>query len=191
MNRKLKTKYLGQKIIYYNQLDSTQKEIWRRIENDNIENGNIIVAQIQTDGIGTHGRRWYTSEQNNIAFSIYLKIEKPVEYIKTITLELAKTFVEVFKNLYEIEIQIKTPNDLIINNKKIGGILTQSKLQGEIVKYLVIGIGINTNQENFNQEIINIATSVKKETKIEINNENIIIEFCNLFERKLEKMLKG
>ena len=191
MNRKLKTKYLGQKIIYYNQLDSTQKEIWRRIENDNIENGNIIVAQIQTDGIGTHGRRWYTSEQNNIAFSIYLKIEKPVENIKTITLELAKTFVEVFENLYEIEIEIKTPNDLIINNKKIGGILTQSKLQGEIVKYLVIGIGINTNQENVNQETTNIATSVKKETKIEINNENIIIEFCNLFERKLEKMLKG
>lgn len=97
--------------------------------------------------------------------------------------------VEIFKRLYNINIQIKSPNDLVINDKKIGGILTESKLQKDLVKYLVIGIGINTNQEEFPKEINNIATSIKNEFNIEIDNIKIITEFCNKLEEILEKRI--
>ena len=77
------------------------------------------------------------------------------------------------------------------NDRKIAGILTQSKSIENTLKYLVIGIGINTNQQKFNEEISNIATSIKNEFNIEVDNEKVISEFCNLFENKIIKMIKN
>ena len=158
-------------IIYYKEIDSTQKEIWRRIENGTIGDGTVIIADIQTDGIGTHGRKWYTSQQGNIAFSF----------------AICPNISEIFKEIYNIELSIKNPNDIVIDNKKIGGILTQTKLQAEIVKYLVIGIGINTNQLEFDKEIKDIASSIKKEFNISIDNNIVIQEFGHKFEENVKK----
>ena len=152
--------------IHYEKIDSTQKEVWRRIEKSI-----IISADIQTDGIGTHGRIWYTTQKGNIAFSIGLELNKSINKLNNLTIEIAEIILEVFENLYQIKLQIKHPNDIMINNQKVGGILTETKLQGEIVKYLVIGIGINTNNEE-------ISTSIKKEFGIEIENSKVIEEIC-------------
>ena len=103
---------------------------------------------------GTHGRKWYTDQTENIAFSIYIDTKQcNVQKIEGLTIEIAKIVIEVFKELYNIELEIKFPNDIIYKDKKIGGILTQAKVNGSKVKYIVIGIGINTNQEKFNKEI--------------------------------------
>lgn len=91
--------------------------------------------------------------------------------------------VETFEDIYNIKLQIKQPNDIVYNGKKIGGILTETKISGEIVKYIVIGIGINTNQEKFEDEIINIASSIKNEFGLKIDNQLIISNFCNRFEK--------
>ena len=71
------------------------------------------------------------------------------------------------------------------NGKKIGGILTETKIQKEQVKKIVIGIGINTNQTEFTEEIEDIATSIKKEYGIDVENEKIIERFCEEFEKWL------
>ena len=90
---------------------------------------------------GTHGRQWYTDEAQNIAFSFYINTHNcEVKKIEGITIEIAETIIEVFKKLYNIELQIKEPNDIVYNNKKIGGILTQTKLNGTKVKYIIVGI---------------------------------------------------
>lgn len=89
---------------------------------------------------GTHGRKWYTDESNNIAFSFLLALNCEIEKLEGLTLEIAKTMVEVFQTLYGISLMIKSPNDIVYQGKKIGGILTETKLQGKIVKYVVIGI---------------------------------------------------
>ena len=91
----------------------------------------------------------------------------------------------IFKTKYKIKVNIKKPNDLIINNKKVGGILTQTKTLNEKVKYIVIGIGINTNKENFTEDIKNIATSIKNEYGIEVDREEFVTEFCNQFEKEI------
>ena len=189
MYRKRENKILGKNIVHYNKLDSTQKEILRQIEKNEIENGTIIIADIQTDGIGTHGRSWYTTEENNIAFSFVLYLDTKIENLKNLTIEIAEIFVKIFKDLYNIKIQIKDPNDLVIDDKKVGGILTQTKLQGDNVKNLVVGIGINTNQTKFPKEIKDIATSIKKKFFISIDNQKVIEEFCNIFEEKIIKMI--
>ena len=154
------------KRIHYEKIDSTQKEVWR-----NLENGIIVSADIQTDGIGTHGRTWYTTQKGNVAFSIGLKPNVPVSKMENLTIEIAEIVLKVFDKLYQIKLQIKHPNDIMINNQKVGGILTETKLQGEIVKQLVIGIGINTNNEE-------ISTSIKKEFGKEIDNSKVIYEIC-------------
>lgn len=154
------------KRIHYEKIDSTQKEVWRRLED-----GIVISADIQTDGIGTHGRTWYTTKKGNVAFSIGLEPNKPISKLQNLTIEIAEIVIDVFERLYQIKLQIKHPNDIMINNQKVGGILTETKLQGEIVKYLVIGIGINTNQDE-------ISTSINKEFNTTIDNSKIIEKIC-------------
>lgn len=183
--RNLKTKFLGKNVYHYERIDSTQKEIWRRIEKNQIKNGTIILADIQTGGIGTHGRTWYTDTQNNIAFSFYIQTDCKLQKLEGLTLEIAQTIVETFQQLYQITLHIKLPNDIVSQNKKIGGILTQTKVQNEKVKYMVVGIGINTNQEKFAEEIKDLATSIKKEFSINVENKTVITKFCELFEKKL------
>ena len=139
---------------------------------------------------GTHNKKWYTDEKDNIAFSFYIETNCNIEKLNGITIEIAKTILKVFKNLYDIDLQIKEPNDIVYQGKKIAGILSQSKSIEDTLKYLVIGIGINTNQENFNEEISQIATSIKNEFNIEVDNTKVISSFCNLFENKIIEMLE-
>ena len=91
-------KYLGNKVIYYEKIDSTQKEVWRKLQNNEIDNGTLIIADIQTDGIGTHGRTWYTSN-NNIAFSFLVELNLPIKKLEGFTNEVANVIVNVFKTL--------------------------------------------------------------------------------------------
>lgn len=187
---KFHTKLLGKNVFHYREIDSTQKEIWRRIETGTIDNGTIIMADLQSDGIGTHGRKWYTSQEKNIAFSFVIFPNVDVKRLENLTIEIAEIMVEVFRKLYGILLEIKKPNDIVLGNKKIGGILTETKLKGAIVKDLVIGIGINTNQTNFDKEIEGIATSIKNEFNITVDNLLIIQEFAKEFEKRVLNLLE-
>ena len=186
----LKTDFLGRNCIYYKQIDSTQTEIYRLIKTNSITNGELVIADIQTKGVGTHGRIWHTDEAENIAFSFYIKTNCNIKKLDGLTLEIANIIVQIFKEKYNINLQIKEPNDIIFNNKKLGGILTETKIVSEIVKYIVVGIGINTNKQNFTDDIKNLATSIKKEFNIQVNTQDFIVEFCNRFEKEIIKRIK-
>ena len=102
--------------------------------------------------------------------------------LNTITVDIAKCLIYSIEKIYNIKLDIKSPNDIMYNKKKIGGILTQIVTSGEEIKYLLIGIGINVNQEEFPHEIKDIATSLKSEFGMDFSREKIISEFCNIFE---------
>lgn len=185
--KNLKTKVLGRNAIFYKTIDSTQKEIWRRYEADKITNGTLIYCDTQTAGIGTHGRVWHTDEANNIAFSFYLEPNTDISKLEGITVEIAQTIVQIFEKDYKVKLDIKEPNDIYCRGKKLGGILTQSKIVDNKIKILVVGIGINTNKKTFEGEIKNIATSIINEFNISINTEDFISEFCNEFEKIIDR----
>ena len=105
-----------------------------------------------------------------------------IKKLEGITIEIAKIINKIIEEQYNLKLEIKEPNDIIYRNKKIGGILTETKIISENVKYLVVGIGINTKKQNFSKDIENIATSIKREFNIDINIEEFITEFCNRFE---------
>ena len=177
------------KKYFYHKIDSTQLEIWRRIEENKIENKSVIIADIQTNGKGTHGRKWHTDEGNNIAFSFFRQIDCEIDKLEGLTTEMAQIILDIFRELYQIELQIKLPNDIFYNGKKVGGILSETKVSGKIVKYIVIGIGINTCQTEFDIEIKDIATSIKNEFGIDVDRMKIIEEFCNRFENKISERI--
>lgn len=177
------------KQYFYRKIDSTQLEIWRRIEANKIDNKTVVIADIQTNGKGTHGRKWYTDEVNNIAFSFFRQINCEIDKLDGLTTEMAQIILDIFKELYQVNLQIKLPNDIFYNDKKVGGILSETKVSGNIVKYIVVGIGINTCQTEFDTEIKNIATSIKNEFGIDVERMKIIEEFCNRFEKRISERI--
>ena len=148
------------------------------------------MANLQTKGKGTHGRKWYTDEKGNIAFSFLIKLNCNVQKLEGLTTKIAQIIQSIMKEKYNIEVGIKEPNDIILNGKKLGGILTETKVIEGRAKCLGIGIGININQEHFAKEIESIATSIKKETNKTINAKEFIAEFCNQFEKYLKEEIK-
>lgn len=188
--KNLNCNFLGKTFYFYEEIDSTQDEIWRLVDNKKIVNGQLVAANIQTKGKGTHGRVWHTDESDNIAFSFYIEMGKNISSLDGLTYEIAKVITDIFEDKYDISLDIKLPNDIMCNGKKIGGILTEAKIIGNKVKYLVIGVGINTNKSFFANDIKNIATSIKKEFNIEINSFDFISEFCNRFEKIIQRRSK-
>lgn len=145
-------------IKIYEEIDSTQLEA-KRIN----EHKTVIIAKRQTNGIGTHGRKWYNGEKgNNIAMTIILHPNCNISKLKNITIEIAQIILEVLSE-YEVYADIKEPNDIMLNGKKLAGILVETNLKGEMVSNLFIGIGININQIEFPIELEQISTSLKKE----------------------------
>ena len=186
--KKLKTKFLGRNCIYYKTIDSTQNEIFKMIRKK-APNGSLVMADIQTNGRGTHGRTWHTDEKNNIAFSFFAELKCDIRKLDGITLEIAKIIVDIFKTIYKIDVSIKEPNDIVIKDKKIGGILTETKVLSGIAEYIVVGIGINTSKMHFTEDIKDIATSIKKEFNVDVASEDFIAEFCNKFEKEILKRI--
>lgn len=187
--KNLRTKVLARNVLHFKTIDSTQSEVWRLI-NKNAPSGTIVIADIQTAGKGTHGRIWHTDNENNIAFSFFVQLDCNITKLTGITTKIAEIIVETFKEKYNIELDIKSPNDIMHNNKKLGGIITETKMVGENVKYLVVGIGINTSKEHFTDDIKDIATSIKKEFNIDVDTQEVIAEICNKIEEQIINNLR-
>lgn len=164
----------------YEKIESTHKYLKENYKKYNSKT--VIIADEQSAGIGTRGRTWFTDSNNNIAISVLYKPSCEVKDLDGITVKVAEILQKEIYKLYNIELQIKQPNDLMLNNKKICGILIESNSVSSKVNYLIISIGFNVNQKEFPSELKNIATSLKKEIGKEFNKEKIIQNFINSLE---------
>ncbi len=178
-----KTKIIGKKIEYFEEIESTHI-YGEKIAEDEENTGKVLLAEVQTGGIGTKGRSWYTGYGKNIAMTIILHPKCKIDELDNLTVEIAEKIREAIYELYGYKLEIKEPNDLMFNGKKICGILTEIHSQGEKIKYLLISFGLNVNEDEFPEETKEIATSLKKETGKEFDREEII---CRIAE-KLEEI---
>ena len=164
-----------QEIKYYEKINSTHIYA-KEIEKDGDQ---ILIAELQTAGIGTKGRRGHTGENKNIAMTIIKHPKCKIKELEGFSIKIAEKIKKVIETMYGYKLKIKEPNDLILNSKKICGILTEVHTQGENIEYLLISIGFNVNEEEFYDELDKIATSLKKEYKREFCREDIIINIIN------------
>lgn len=185
----LNTEYLGKNLIYYAELESTQK-LAKKLVKENVVEGTTIVTDYQTNGIGTHDRKWHSCREKDILFTFILYPKCNIEKLSNLTFEIAKEIVEVVDDLYKIKLDIKKPNDLILNGKKVGGILTETKIIGEQVQELMIGIGINVHRKKMDNEILKIATFLEENSDNDLSREIIISEILNRFEKQYNKEIK-
>lgn len=162
------------KIKYFDELPSTH--LYVKENQDKLENGTVIIANKQTAGIGTHGRTWYTGSGDNIAMSMLFKPECDLSSLNNITVDVAQSIKKTIRNLYNIGLNIKYPNDLLLNGKKICGILTEINTISGKINYLIISLGFNVNEICFDEETIKIATSLKKEYNKNFNRKEIILK---------------
>ena len=179
----LENKLKVYKIKYFETIDSTHKYIKEHASD--LEDRTIAIADNQESGIGTHGRTWYTGDANNIAMSMLIKPNCDIDKLNNITIEIAKSIQGAIKEKYNINLEIKYPNDLLLNNKKICGILTEIRSISKEVTHLIISVGFNVNEVNFDSETEKIATSLKKEFNKNFNREEIILKIIEKIKNEI------
>ena len=142
--RKIQNQLNKYNISHFKEINSTHKYVKENYKN--LKDITVILADMQSNGIGTHGRAWYTGREDNIAMSILIKPNCNIDNIKNITTKIASFIQKSINEMYNINLEIKFPNDLLLNSKKICGVLTEINTISEKVNYLIISIGFNVNE---------------------------------------------
>lgn len=132
--------------------------------------GTVVVAEKQTAGIGRHGRSWHSEDGGGLYLSIILRLPLPPDALPVLTMALGLAAQRAVEDGCGVRCDLRWPNDLILNEKKLAGILVQSAERGA----LIAGIGINVNQAEFPEELRAIATSLRLETGQEHSKEELL-----------------
>jgi BirA family biotin operon repressor/biotin-[acetyl-CoA-carboxylase] ligase len=178
----LNTQYIGKNIIYYDSIGSTNSKA-KELAEKGQEHGTVVISEEQTAGRGRLGRNWVSPKYKGIWMSIILRPNIITENISQITLLGAAA---VQKAIMEMGIKagIKWPNDIVLNSKKVCGILTEMSGEIDHINYLVMGIGINVNleEEDIPLELKDMATSLKLESGKYVERKHLLANVLNIFE---------
>jgi BirA family biotin operon repressor/biotin-[acetyl-CoA-carboxylase] ligase len=156
---------IGSEIIHFKRVDSTSNYIATLLKESKVVNGLVILADEQTEGRGQRGAKWQSTPGQNILCSCYIQHnELSINHQQNITHFVSLAIINCLNHV-GLKAKIKWPNDIVIENKKIAGILIENQFQGQKIKSSIIGIGLNVLQEDF--DFIN-STSIVKELKKEI-----------------------
>ena len=182
----LRTNILGKNIEYYQRLESTNAEAWELLEEDLADHGMIVITDNQTGGKGRNGNKWFMSPSKGLAMSLILNKQHSLENAELIPIATGVAVAMTLKNR-GLEPRLKWPNDIMIGDKKCGGILCESKVSGQKINQMVIGLGININEtkEDFPEYLNITSTSLFLESGRTQQRELI----CAIFTTFLEKIL--
>ena len=168
------TDLMGKEVCFYENIDSTNNEAKKKFS---LPEGTIFVAREQWAGKGRIGRKWI-SDNDGICLSVLLKPDIAPDEVFSITLVVGLAVSSAIQGA-----MIKWPNDIVLNSKKVGGILTEMSTNGTNVQYVVAGIGINLNNPQFHHSLSDIATSVYLETDAFSNKSAFVAELCMQIEK--------
>ncbi|MBQ3464119.1 MAG: biotin--[Clostridia bacterium] len=183
ITQNLNTEFIGRRLFIYDETDSTNE---RAKASGEIE-GSVFIAEVQNHGKGSRGRGWVSPRGTGIWHSILLKPDIPPSEVSQITLVAGLAVCKAIG----MDAKIKWPNDIVIGTKKVCGILTEMSAETDMVHYVVCGIGINVNTENFDAEIKHRATSMYIESGEKQIRNDIIARELNYFEYYYKKFLEG
>lgn len=173
-------------VIYFNHLHSTNKYAK---END-VKSDILVITSYQYEGRGRYDRIWESIEDNNLTFTIVKNINIESKYVYILNFYtsyiILKAIKQIFPDYLHKNFSLKWPNDLMIGKKKFGGILSESSGLNDEEKKFIIGMGINVNQKEFPSSIINKASSLRLETGIIFELEDLLIRIMKEFYVNLE-----
>ncbi|MBI3815127.1 MAG: biotin--[acetyl-CoA-carboxylase] ligase [Nitrospinae bacterium] len=197
----LTAKFIGSEIYIFDTVESTN-DTAKGLANKGCKEGTVVIADLQSKGRGRLGRRWESPAGVGVYLSIILRPSDPTPQltllagvaaaeaiIESSKFKVQSSKLEKSKNM-EPKVSLKWPNDILINGKKAGGILTESIANGKAV---IVGMGINANNEpsSFTDELKSKATSIMIETGRNVDRNLLIAELLNEFEYWYEKFAGG
>ena len=183
---------LFKNIIYYDVLDSTNSFLKEIVRKNEISESMIIVANFQNKGVGQRNSSWESKKNKNLLFSMFLSNDNLksslIRYLNIITsLSIIYTLKKYIDNE---DIKIKPPNDILLNNKKISGILIETKISKNYFKEIIIGVGVNINQKNFSfkgYEPTSLIHHTQKKINRKIFLNSFIVKFNIFYDLFLSK----
>lgn len=184
----MKTRWAGRNILYYETTDSTNLRI-RQAGDEGAPHGTLAVADRQTAGRGRRGRTWESPAGSSIYMSVLLRPDIAPNKASMLTLVMALSVAEGIQQCIPI-IQIKWPNDIIVNGKKLVGILTEMSAQVDYINHVTVGVGINVNMTAFQEEIADTATSLCLECGHAVKRAPLIAAVMERLEENYEIFLE-
>lgn len=182
----LKTEYVGRRLIYRPSTESTMDDARRMLERFRLTEGAMLLAESQTQGRGRAGRAWLSPPDVNLYFTLVL--EPPAEALRGVAfitpLAIAAAIEEVTANKgAPLQCELKWPNDVLIEGRKVAGVLIETVETSERGRVALVGAGINVNLDvAAYPEISSIATSVREQTGFAVPREEVLAAFCNHLE---------
>ena len=180
IRRELNTRILGKRIYYFDSLTSTM-DAAMKLGMEGSPEGTLVVAESQTRGRGRLGRSWFSPKYKGIYFSLILKPRILPSRASTLTLLCAVSIAEAIKKTTDLDARIKWPNDIFLGSRKVGGILTELSAETDAVNCVVLGIGLNVNNDK--KSLVPGSTSLREHKNETIDRVDLLREILETMEK--------
>lgn len=190
----METLFIGKSLLFLTEVESTNTYAMGLLRNVNVTEGTIVHTDHQTKGRGQRGAAWNSEYASNLTLSVVLKPQflsagKAFYLSKISALALYDVMAEILPQ-GQYDIKVKWPNDILVNSKKIAGILIENNFQQDHIQHAVIGIGLNVNQQEF-AGLENKATSLLKLTGRQFNRQAVLERLCVHLEKWYLRLREG
>lgn len=184
------TDWVAKEVLYFDTIDSTNTKA-QELAEKGYPSGTLVVADKQESGKGRRGRSWVSPSGTGIFMTLMIKPDINPNNASMLTLVAALAVAKAITSVTGEEAMIKWPNDIVVNSKKVCGILTEMNAQFDYINHIVVGIGINVHNESFPEEISQMASSLMIEAGGKrFHRAQIIAETMAYFEQYYDTFLK-
>ena len=185
LESRMDTEWAGHPVSFYETIKSTN--LRAKLDADNgAPEGALVVADMQTAGRGRRGRTWSSPAGLNVYFTLILKPRYVPDKASMVTLVMALAVAEGIRETCGVEAGIKWPNDIVVNGKKVCGILTEMSVEKDFIHHVVIGVGINVGLQEFAPELADTATSLQAECGRKVPKAALVANIMKAFEKYYE-----
>lgn len=185
LEAEIHTRWAGKHICYFKELDSTNIRAKQEADSGAVE-GTLIVTDKQTAGRGRRGRSWNSPAGVNVYFTLILKPVYEPDKAAMVTLVMALAVAEGITLTCGLDAEIKWPNDVVVNGKKVCGILTEMSMEHDRIRHVVVGVGVNAGLQEFPPEIAATAASLEAECKRPVSRTALVANILEAFEKYYE-----
>jgi len=184
------TDWVAKEVLYFDTIDSTNIKA-QELAEKGYQSGTLVVADKQESGKGRRGRSWVSPSGTGIFMTLMIKPDINPNNASMLTLVAALAVAKAITSVTGEKAMIKWPNDIVVNSKKVCGILTEMNAQFDYINHIVVGIGINVHNESFPEEISQMASSLMIEAGGKrFHRAQIIAETMSYFEQYYDTFLK-
>jgi BirA family transcriptional regulator, biotin operon repressor / biotin---[acetyl-CoA-carboxylase] ligase len=189
LRQRLRGSLFGKRIYHFFKTDSTNR-VALELGHAGEPEGGVVIAEEQTAGRGRAGHTWHSERAAGIYATLLLRPRLAPVQAPLLTMMAGLSAHGAVQTVTGLKLDLKWPNDLLINGKKVGGILTEMHAEPAQVRFVIVGIGINVNQEKFPGDLAGTSTSLRMETGKAQSRLEVLVQFLRQFERDYNELLK-